>query len=253
MERQEDAYLGIKQFRFYIKCTRCMSEIVFRSDLESEDYIIEHGATRNFQAYHLAQLQAEKEHEKKKQEEEDDPMMALEKRTKDSRSEMERLEALEEIRDINQRLTTVDHEDLLKQNVERQLLEAKRQEDEDDAYVKSLFGKTSTGESVKRIRPEDDDSESSDSDSESAKKSKTESNWKKPESTPQPPKPAESNKPSTSSTSWEKSIGSISQSSILTNVIRKKPAEPKKTDVEPKQNLSGLASLADYGSSDDSD
>ena len=32
--------------RFYIKCTACVSEICFRTDPESCDYVIEAGATR---------------------------------------------------------------------------------------------------------------------------------------------------------------------------------------------------------------
>ena len=43
--RKEDVddmnYLGLRIYRFYIKCTACVSEICFRTDPASTDYIIE--------------------------------------------------------------------------------------------------------------------------------------------------------------------------------------------------------------------
>lgn len=43
----EERYLGIQIYRFYIRCTRCSAEIVFRTDPRSQDYICEKGAKRN--------------------------------------------------------------------------------------------------------------------------------------------------------------------------------------------------------------
>ena len=34
-------YLGLRIYRFYIKCTACVSEICFRTDPASTDYVIE--------------------------------------------------------------------------------------------------------------------------------------------------------------------------------------------------------------------
>ena len=47
--------------RFYIKCTACLSEISFRTDPANTDYILEAGATRNFEALSKAEKQAEAE------------------------------------------------------------------------------------------------------------------------------------------------------------------------------------------------
>lgn len=48
--RKEDVddmnYLGLRIYRFYIKCTACVSEICFRTDPATTDYIIEVGILR---------------------------------------------------------------------------------------------------------------------------------------------------------------------------------------------------------------
>src|SRR5215813_10322708 len=52
--RKEDAqenYLGIKIYRFYIRCTRCSAEITFKTDPKNLDYEAERGASRNFEPW----------------------------------------------------------------------------------------------------------------------------------------------------------------------------------------------------------
>ncbi|KAK6834969.1 hypothetical protein PG987_009663 [Apiospora arundinis] len=44
---QEEKYLGIQIFRFYIRCTRCSAEITFKTDPRVNDYVCERGAKRN--------------------------------------------------------------------------------------------------------------------------------------------------------------------------------------------------------------
>lgn len=54
-------HLGLRIYRFYIKCTACLSEISFRTDPANTDYVLEAGATRNFEALAKAEKQAEEE------------------------------------------------------------------------------------------------------------------------------------------------------------------------------------------------
>ncbi|XP_017010207.2 splicing factor YJU2 [Drosophila takahashii] len=142
--RKEDVdnetYLGIRIYRFYIKCTRCLQEISFKTDPQNTDYEIEAGATRNFMALKLAEEQARREEQELRDEEANNPMKLLENRTQQSRNEIEMIESLEELRDLNRRQQTVDYNTLLQQyntvETERERLE--REEREDEEFIKSV-------------------------------------------------------------------------------------------------------------------
>ncbi|KAK0719916.1 CWC16 protein [Lasiosphaeris hirsuta] len=43
----DERYLSVQIYRFYIRCTRCSAEIVFRTDPRNQNYIVEKGAKRN--------------------------------------------------------------------------------------------------------------------------------------------------------------------------------------------------------------
>ena len=53
--RKEDAageeYLGIQIFRFYFKCPRCSAELAMKTDPKNSDYVVEAGATRNYEPW----------------------------------------------------------------------------------------------------------------------------------------------------------------------------------------------------------
>lgn len=117
--RKEDVenedYLGIRIYRFYIKCTRCLQEISFKTDPRNTDYEIEAGATRNFMALKLAEEQARREEQEVREEEANNPMKLLENRTQQSRNEIELLESLEELKDLNRRQQDIDYDSMLQQ------------------------------------------------------------------------------------------------------------------------------------------
>lgn len=135
-----EEYLGLKVFRFYFKCPRCMQEITFKTDPKNYDYVVEHGATPNFKALKLAHQQEAAEMKEKEEEERLNPMKLLENRTKASRREMENLEALEDLKEMSQREVVIDYDELLKKKKAEFEADMKRQEEEDEALVQSIFG-----------------------------------------------------------------------------------------------------------------
>ncbi|XP_037360993.1 splicing factor YJU2 isoform X2 [Talpa occidentalis] len=151
---QNEAYLGLPIFRFYIKCTRCLAEITFKTDPENTDYTMEHGATRNFQAEKLLEEEEKRVQKEREDEELNNPMKVLENRTKDSKLEMEVLENLQELKDLNQRQAHVDFEAMLRQHRLSEEERQKQEQEEDERETAALVEETR-----KRRLLEDSDSE----------------------------------------------------------------------------------------------
>ncbi|XP_053681144.1 splicing factor YJU2 [Anopheles nili] len=156
--RKEDVenedYLGIRIYRFYIKCTRCLQEISFKTDPRNTDYEIEAGATRNFMALKLAEEQARREEEEAREEEASNPMKLLENRTQQSRNEIELLESLEELRDLNRRQQDIDYDTMLQQfdSTESIREREERLERQDEEFIKTVKFQNKAG--VKRVATE---------------------------------------------------------------------------------------------------
>eukprot|EP00011_Vannellida_sp_DIVA3-517-6-12_P003444 CAMPEP_0114623062 /NCGR_PEP_ID=MMETSP0168-20121206/10054_1 /TAXON_ID=95228 ORGANISM="Vannella sp., Strain DIVA3 517/6/12" /NCGR_SAMPLE_ID=MMETSP0168 /ASSEMBLY_ACC=CAM_ASM_000044 /LENGTH=283 /DNA_ID=CAMNT_0001834287 /DNA_START=85 /DNA_END=932 /DNA_ORIENTATION=- len=105
-------YLGLKIFRFYIKCTKCAASITFKTDPKNSDYKCEIGATRNYEPWNDKDALREEEEEKRKLEE-DDAMAKLESKTEALKSQMDELDRLDELRSINKRQAHFDLEQIL--------------------------------------------------------------------------------------------------------------------------------------------
>ncbi|CAH2063444.1 unnamed protein product, partial [Iphiclides podalirius] len=210
--RKEDVenedYLGIRIYRFYIKCTRCLQEISFKTDPKNTDYEIEAGATRNFMALKLAEEQAKREEEEQKEEEANNPMKLLEYRTEQSRQEIELLESLEDLKELNRRQQSVDYEGMLKQYQSETAEERKaREEKEDNEFIKSVkFNNTSKH----KVVAEEIIEEVQDDCGPAAKSVKVEVPPKKPGGDVK------------KSETWNRSIGVMANKSTLANLVKKK-------------------------------
>lgn len=51
----DENYLNIRIYRFYLKCTYCYNQVTFKTDPKNHDYVVEHGATRNYDPWRDAQ------------------------------------------------------------------------------------------------------------------------------------------------------------------------------------------------------
>ncbi|KAL1551478.1 splicing factor YJU2-like [Salvia divinorum] len=162
--RKEDVvgetYLGIQIFRFYFKCTKCSAEMTFKTDPQNSDYIVESGASRNFEPWRAEDEETEEEKKKRNAEEMGDAMKSLENRTLDSKREMDILAALDEMKSMKSRHATVSVDSMLEalqrsnEQKERKLLE------EEEAYIKAVFQGKKKAPFVRRIDDEDIDDDS---------------------------------------------------------------------------------------------
>ncbi|XP_061354811.1 uncharacterized protein LOC133299370 [Gastrolobium bilobum] len=160
--RKEDVigetYLGIQIFRFYFKCTKCSAELTMKTDPQNSDYIVESGATRNFEPWRAEDEVADKMKQKRDSEEMGDAMKSLENRTLDSKREMDILAALDEMKSMKSRHATVSVDEMLEALQRTAADKEKRLEEEDEALLKSVVFHNSEGY-VRRVRDEDIETE----------------------------------------------------------------------------------------------
>ncbi|KAB2039439.1 hypothetical protein ES319_D02G009400v1 [Gossypium barbadense] len=147
--QQMKTYLGIQIFRFYFKCTKCSAEMTIKTDPQNSDYVVESGATRNFEPWRAEDAEAEKERWKRESEEMGDAMKSLENRTLDSKREMDILAALDEMKSMKSRHATVSVDSMLEALQRTAAEKEKKIEEEDEALIKSIFQKPK--EFVRRI------------------------------------------------------------------------------------------------------
>uniref|UniRef100_A0A8C5G689 Splicing factor YJU2 n=1 Tax=Gouania willdenowi TaxID=441366 RepID=A0A8C5G689_GOUWI len=134
---QNERYMGLPIFRFYIKCPRCLFEITFKTDPKNSDYAMEHGATRNF---HVDELEERKRIQQEREDEErNNPTKVLENRTKDTKREMEVLENLQELKEKNQRQAQVDHDEMIAKYREMERRQKEREDEEDERELREIL------------------------------------------------------------------------------------------------------------------
>ncbi|GAY55880.1 hypothetical protein CUMW_167510 [Citrus unshiu] len=155
--RKEDAigetYLGIQIFRFYFKCTKCSAELTIKTDPQNSDYIVESGASRNYEPWRAEDEAVDEEKKRRDAEEMGDAMKALENRTLDSKREMDILAALDEMKSMKSRHASVSVDAMLEALQSTAPEKEKRLEEEDEALIRSIFQKPR--EVVRRISDED--------------------------------------------------------------------------------------------------
>ncbi|XP_033926892.1 splicing factor YJU2 [Melopsittacus undulatus] len=211
---QNEAYLGLPIFRFYIKCTRCLAEITFKTDPENTDYTMEHGATRNFQAEKLLEEEEKRMQKEREEEELNNPMKVLENRTKDSKLEMEVLENLQELKELNQRQANVDFEAMLKQYKELEAEQKRKEQEEDEQEIREMLEQAQN----RRLLLD------SDSDEEPVKPHvKPEARMNPTDILQEDPQP-QSKKLKTES--WERSVGKLNTKSQLAGLVTVRKQKP---------------------------
>ena len=115
--RKEDVlgktYMGIRLYRFTMKCSTCSAKFCIRTDPEHMDYAVEHGVVRNFEPWRQNEAKVQAALTKRAEEEKYDAVRALENRTLDSKRQMDQLDALEELKAMRAQQAALTADDLL--------------------------------------------------------------------------------------------------------------------------------------------
>ncbi len=99
--------------------------------------MVESGAKRNFEALKTAEALEAKRAAAEEEELANNPMKLLEKRTNQSKNEMETAEAIDDLKEINKRQATMDTDNFLLRNLwKEQEAEKDAQEKADEDFIK---------------------------------------------------------------------------------------------------------------------
>ncbi|EFA75136.1 putative RNA splicing factor [Heterostelium album PN500] len=248
-------YLGLKIFRFYLRCKKCAAELSIRTDPKNSEYVCESGATRNYEPWRETDEDRE-ERLKREKEEEGDAMKALENRTLDSKREMEILDALDELKDISARNAEIDPEMLLQYSLRKQEELDQINDLEDQALIYETFGKSGggggTGDSstlsIKRI--EDKDPPLTDLlESETSSLEQQDNKKKEKTSLLKGIKLTVNNNQDNNNNNKKRTINQVDNESKENELDKK--LKPTTTTTTPTQTTSSL--FAEYGSDDEDD
>lgn len=154
-ETTDEKYLTIPIYRFYIRCTRCSSEITFKTDPKNMDYTSERGSKRNFESWRDAESselketdeerldRLEREEAEEAENAERNAMEELESKMEDSKREMQIADALDEIRTRNARIERGERggkeDEALAQSHLQANEQRARQEQEDEEAARKAF------------------------------------------------------------------------------------------------------------------
>ncbi|KAK4525500.1 hypothetical protein GAYE_SCF13G3408 [Galdieria yellowstonensis] len=156
---KNEEYLGIKIYRFYVKCAGCSSPFTIKTDPKNADYVCEHGVSRNYEIWKQEE-EAEKEAESLRREQEEDAMQALENKTMDMKEEMELLDTLDELKSLKAREAKLDPDYLLlrqKRIAEENSMKSNSSNDEENLVAEVFHPKK---RQLIVIRPEESENNS---------------------------------------------------------------------------------------------
>lgn len=108
----DEDYLGIRIFRFTMRCKACPASFSIRTDPKNSDYQCESGVKRNFEPWR-EEKDIKQKADGERAEQDKDAMQALENRTKDAKEQMEELDALDHIKSLNAKRAKVKLDDVL--------------------------------------------------------------------------------------------------------------------------------------------
>lgn len=107
-----DDYLGIRIWRFSMKCKGCPATFSIRTDPKNSDYACETGVRRNYEPWRDAK-RAQQEATDERTRQDKDAMQALENKTLDAKQQMDELDKLDEIKAANAKRGRINVDDVL--------------------------------------------------------------------------------------------------------------------------------------------
>ena len=72
-----ETYLGLTIIRFYFRCAACAAEFILKTDPQNTDYVMERGATRNYEPWREKEKGVAEAHAAREEEERGNAMKVV--------------------------------------------------------------------------------------------------------------------------------------------------------------------------------
>lgn len=131
-------YLGIRIFRFTMKCKGCPSSFGICTDPQNSDYKCDFGVRRNYEPWREAQ-NAEREAKDERARQDEDAVQALENRTLDAKAQMDDLDDLQALMTENAKRAKLGTDHLLKSRLKNREHNLQTEDDILDAQAELLL------------------------------------------------------------------------------------------------------------------
>lgn len=131
-------YLGIRIFRFSMRCKGCPATFSICTDPKNSDYTCESGVRRNYEPWREAKA-AEEEGQEERKRQDEDAVQKLENKTIDAKQEMEDLDALDELKSANAKRANISIDDVLKRGRDFDRMQENAKEEEMLQQAKLAF------------------------------------------------------------------------------------------------------------------
>ena len=139
--RQEEAigmeWMGLKRWRFYLKCSSCCQEMTFLTDPENDHYVTEHGCTRNFEPWRVKEEVNKILNEKKKQIE-SDSIKSLENKSSIIKNQLDLMDTINDLQDINKKNAFINHDKIINQLNKKNKKRSFKQIDNENEKIKQF-------------------------------------------------------------------------------------------------------------------
>ncbi|KAA6392271.1 MAG: putative coiled-coil protein [Streblomastix strix] len=125
-----DFYMGLRVYRFYMKCSRCSAEFTILTNIKDNNYICELNCTEHYAPHWKQQKIDDEEAIKQREREDEDAIRALENRALDNKAALEREDAIVEMRKLNSRNNRAKADDVITYIEQRDKQKKKEKEKE---------------------------------------------------------------------------------------------------------------------------
>ncbi|KAH7821934.1 putative Coiled-coil domain containing protein 94 [Monocercomonoides exilis] len=165
-----DTWMGLRHYRFYMRCPRCAAEFTIKTNMEKDNYVCELNCVPHYTPHWQYQAEEEQKAKQERTLQDEDAIKALENRAKDNALEMEMDDVLRETMELNAHRSKMKIDDVLSYLKKLDEERTKKEEEEERKEIDRLIQGAKKIHNVGEVKEEESDLPEQDKLNEPSKK-----------------------------------------------------------------------------------